>query len=579
MRYPLQEKIGNPELFVGREKEWKNFGKWIDNIPGRLSKSRVILARRKSGKTAFVQRIFNKLWSENGAVIPFYFVIEENKICYPDFAIKYYRAFASQFISFLERDEQLVDNPLSLEEILNYGLKKSIKVLSDDARELLKNKERSWHDIMWETAYAAPHRYAAVLDKRFLVILDEFQNITQYVYPDQYYQTSPIETLAGSFHSVSESKTAPMLVTGSYIRWLITISGKYLQAGRLSEWYMPPYLTPEEGLQAVYRYANVYREPITNETAILINQLCMSDPFFISCVIQSNYEDRDLTTEEGVISTVNYEITDRRSGMSRTWAEYIEVTLQRINDIHAKSILLHLSKYNDRDWTPKELKEALYLDISVDEIQKKLCLMVESDVIEQGVSDIDYRGLKDGTLNLVLRNRFEKEIKTFAPDLKQEFHEQIRELKKDKNRLQGMLNNLSGMFAEFQLATAFRSRKRFSLSEYFSGVHDTTRLNIINVRQRVPIQREDGKLMELDVVAESSCGRVVVVEVKKTENKTGRTGVEDFSEKIDVYAKNAPDKIILPAFLSRGGFTEEALHVCKELGIGTARSIVWQFSE
>jgi hypothetical protein len=62
MQYPLNEKIGDP--VVGREKEFKHFGKWIKNIPKRLSKSRVIIARRKSGKTSFVQRIFNQLWTD-----------------------------------------------------------------------------------------------------------------------------------------------------------------------------------------------------------------------------------------------------------------------------------------------------------------------------------------------------------------------------------------------------------------------------------------------------------------------------------------------------------------------------------
>ena len=33
-----------------------------------------------------------------------------------------------------------------------------------------------------------------------------------------------------------------------------------------------------------------------------------------------------------------------------------------------------------------------------------------------------------------------------------------------------MLNNLSGQVAEYQLATAFRSKKRFALSDYFAGV-------------------------------------------------------------------------------------------------------------
>jgi hypothetical protein len=80
MEYPLPESIGEPELLVGREKEFSMLDEWISLIPRRLSKSKAILARRKSGKTAIVQRIFNRLWSENGAVMPFYIHIPEKKI-------------------------------------------------------------------------------------------------------------------------------------------------------------------------------------------------------------------------------------------------------------------------------------------------------------------------------------------------------------------------------------------------------------------------------------------------------------------------------------------------------------------
>ena len=66
------------------------------------------------------------------------------------------------------------------------------------------------------------------------------------------------------------------------------------------------------------------------------------------------------------------------------------------------------------------------------------------------------------------------------------------------------------------LATSFRNKKRFSLSKFFQNVKDNTTLNIQKVKERVHVQREDGKNMEIDIVAESSCGRAVLVEVKKT---------------------------------------------------------------
>ena len=573
MQYPLQESIGNPDLFVGRAREFDNFGKWIANIPGRLSRSRVILARRKSGKTAFVQRVFNQLWNENGAVIPFFFSVKEEKVWYPDFAIQYFRAFASQVISFLERDEILVSKWLSLETIREYGVSKSLEFLVSTVDDLRDNQKMGFYGQVWDAASYAPHRFADLYDRRVLVILDEFQYLAKYIYRDEACQDALDETMPGSYHSLSESKIAPMLVTGSYISWLIEISNKYLEAGRLHEWYMSPYLTEEEGLQAVYKYAEVYHEPITNETAILFNQLCMSDPFFISCVVQSTFEGRDLTTADGVIRTVEYEITDRRSHLSKTWAEYIGITLSKINDRHAKRLLLFLSKHADRYWTPRELKAELRLDLELDDIQHRLLLLVEADVLEWGPSDIQFLGLQDGTLNLVLRNRFEQEINNFIPDLQHEFHEQVAQLRKENKRLQGMLNNLSGKVAEIQLATAFRAKKRFTLSSFFEGVQDATRLNLTNVRVRVPLQREDGKQMELDVVAESSCGRVAVVEVKKWKEPIGTQIVEDFCEKLTVYAEQHPENTILPAILALGGFTPEAQRDCEEQGIATAERI------
>jgi hypothetical protein len=461
IQYPLAEKIGEPNLFVGREQEFELFNNWIANIPKKLSKSKVILARRKSGKTVFVQRIFNQLWSADGNVIPFYFDFAESKIWFPDLAIKYYRVFASQYISFLERQIDLVNKPLSLEEIKNYGITKSIKPLVDDVDALLKDMERGNFNLMWDTACEAPHRYAAVLDINFLVILDEFQNITKYVYRDEQCKGEPDETLAGSYHSLSESKLAPMLVTGSYVAWLIQVINKYLEAGRLKITRMSPYLTKQAGLQAVYKYAVFYNQAINNKTAVEINELCMSDPFVIYCVIQSDYENKNLTTRKGVIDTVNYEFSDRDSEMSMTWNEYLVLTLDQVNDKNAKNILLWLYKYNKRFWNPIQLKKEMKLALDVDDIYRQLIILSNAEIIERGTSDYQFKALEDGTLNLIIKNRFQEQILGIVPDLKQDFADK---LVAENKRLQGKVNYLSGKLAESQLATAFRSERTNSIS-------------------------------------------------------------------------------------------------------------------
>jgi RecB family endonuclease NucS len=132
---------------------------------------------------------------------------------------------------------------------------------------------------------------------------------------------------------------------------------------------------------------------------------------------------------------------------------------------------------------------------------------------------------------------------------------------------------LSGKLAEYQLANVFRSKKRFALSEFFQNVTDNTELNIIEVKERIQFQRQDGKLMEVDIAAISDCGRIVLVEVKKTKAKTGINIIEDFQEKVEVYQELNSNNVILSGFFSLGGFTDEAIGKCNMFGIAMAEDI------
>lgn len=70
--YVLEERIGNPELFVGRKKELEYLNKWLRELPEKLSQSTAILSRRKKGKTALVERFYNIIYNKNSNIIPLY---------------------------------------------------------------------------------------------------------------------------------------------------------------------------------------------------------------------------------------------------------------------------------------------------------------------------------------------------------------------------------------------------------------------------------------------------------------------------------------------------------------------------
>ncbi|MEM7539935.1 MAG: hypothetical protein AAF639_47720, partial [Chloroflexota bacterium] len=502
MQYPLEEKIGPPDLLVGRKYEFDEFNWWLDGIPGKLSKSRVILARRKSGKTSFVQRIFNQLWSQNGQVVPFYFDIADQNIWLHKLAINYYTAFTSQYISFLERDPVLVSRHLSLEKIHAYAVEKNLDGMRNDTEYMLDDLAKGERDmdILWNIATHAPHRYASGTNTRFLVILDEFQNIANHVYRNEGCEGKPDDSMPGSFHSLSESKVAPMLVTGSYPGILMDIMAEHLEAGRLSIFEMNPYLTSDEGLKAVRQYAKVYRATMKDETERHLNKLCMSDPFLISCVILNRFPGKTLITKDGVVAAVNYEITNRSSEMSKTWAEYLRRTFRKVNGTTTKKLMLFLNKHNQRDWTPKELRKELNLDLSEEDVYERLVALEGTDVIQRINSDIDFRGLADGTLKLVLRHRFEKEIEGVEPNFKEEFEAQLAEAKDEADTWRGRAADYKGKLAERNLVIEFHKHKQIRLSDYFTGVSDSRLFTIAKLQERVSYQRLTGKNEEIDII-------------------------------------------------------------------------------
>jgi hypothetical protein len=117
IEYPLYENIGNVELFTGRKKKFDHFlGEWYKDLEKNFAMCTAILSRRKKGKTAFLQRLFNTLWSvsntnHEGAlkVIPFYYSIRDKRQTLEKFSKEFFVQFVCQYLSYQKRDKDLVN--------------------------------------------------------------------------------------------------------------------------------------------------------------------------------------------------------------------------------------------------------------------------------------------------------------------------------------------------------------------------------------------------------------------------------------------------------------------------------------
>ncbi len=428
MTYALKERIGDPSLFCGRKGEIELLAGWAENIPREISKSRALLGRRKSGKTAVMQRLFNVLWNMHGRVIPFYIEVQNADRWLLDFADDYFRTFLSHYLSFLTRTRLNPDNkPWDMNELENMAESIGNENILKSIRSFQMYYEAERTDNTMTHAFGAPVRFAGTDNVFFLVMIDEIQYMTEHIFWDREHKVRA-HNLPGAYHGLVEMKTAPMLVSGSYVGWMTQMMRDMFVGGRLKQTPISPRLDTEDGMEAVYRYAEYYSQPLADEAAYVINMLTRSDPFYIATLLRSDWSGRDFTTVEGAVSTLAYEIRNRKGELFGTWSEYINSTVRKVNDRHSKKILLFLSKERHKECTRDEIREHLKNELDDRELEKRLDTLENGDLITRGISRFRYSGIPDDILDLVFRELYEEEIGLVRTDIESDLAARVREL-------------------------------------------------------------------------------------------------------------------------------------------------------
>ncbi len=447
--YALKERIGHPALFCGRQREMNLLLNWCDLIPKKLAKSRALLGRRKSGKTAIMQRVFNTLWSRNGQVIPFYFEVLDQSKWLLKFADEYFRTFLTQYISFktrtpLEEEASLYEWNILNDMLTDLKNEKILSMVASFQNYLVKEDEHHTTRL----AFHAPATFTSYDHVFFVIMIDEMQYMLKYLFLDKEL-TNQAQRVPGAFHGLVELKYAPMLVSGSYVGWMHKMMQEIFVGGRLKSTPVSPKLKPAEGMEAVYRYAEHYEIPMTERLALTINHLTQSDPFYIATLFRSDWEQSDFSCEEGIIQTFTHEMLDREGELFKTWAEYIDQTVKKVNDVYGKKMLLYLSREREQESTREEIRQYLGWPEAKDrEVEEKLEIFEYGGLIKRGHTDFHYQGIPDDVLDLIFRTRYEYEIERVEPDVAGELTAKIRQLEQEKHSLQGALNELKGRMLE-----------------------------------------------------------------------------------------------------------------------------------
>jgi hypothetical protein len=583
MDYALEERIGNPELFTGRKEELAYFLKWINDIKEKKSQSTAILARRKMGKTAIMERLFNITFSKNDGVIPFYYEIKETKMWVVDFCQDFFLTFIYQYIAFKSRKKKYLnpetrsDFGKAVDIAKQEGLSYLGGIIEDAAHAVAHEKI----DILWNIAREAPKTIAARQEEFIVQMIDEFQFMNAFIYWDKAKSKNQLaDTLAGGYLSTAESKIAPLLVSGSWVGWLMNELDNMLPNRFRYEFLenMPE----EEAVEMVCKFSDFFDVPIREQTAYLIVKQTEGSPFYISSLIRSRFPGKDLTTVKGLIDTLEFETLDRRGNIKLTWMEYVSSTFKKVNGKNAKKIVLYLCQNRDREVTRAELLEKLNLALEDSELEEKLEAMVKGDIISQGASNFRYRGINDDIFDKVFRGVYGEEIENFdVRMIREEYSEELEKLEKQYNRLLGKFNCQKGYLAEYLIIDqlklhAGKNNELFkSITRYLPADFDFCDYSRV---WRYDSSPEYSRSFNVDIFAraQSAGDYSIIGEVKNREvKKFSKDEVLEFEKKFVEVKKAEKIERVVGFIFSRGGFTKEAEEYCREKGIACSDDDRW----
>ncbi|KPA14679.1 hypothetical protein MHK_005114 [Candidatus Magnetomorum sp. HK-1] len=422
MKAYLKEKIGTPELFTGRKKELQGLLTWVEKIKVERAKSKAIISRRKTGKSALMQRLFNIVFELNDCVVPFYFEIKETDQWIADFSRKFFFTFILQYIAFKSRNTNYLKEINSYRYLIDAAKKESLDYLILHIEDFEHSENKGYVDTLWDIAREAPRMIAQYNDERVLQMIDEFQFINRYIFRDQSCKNR-ISNLAGSYLHTAEYKNAPLLVSGSWVGWLMDDLNKMLP-GRFTILDFEN-LPMSEAIEMTYKYSDIENIPITNSSACIIADLTEGNPFYISSIFDSEYPDKDFSTQDAILKTLEFETIDKRGAIRGTWMEYIQSALDRIHDCDGKKIILYLCKHKNREVSRDEIQKKLNIQMTNGELEKRMKAFVNSDIINQGNSNFLYQAVQDNIFDKVFRGIYQQEIDGFDPkEIKNEYKKQ-----------------------------------------------------------------------------------------------------------------------------------------------------------
>ena len=551
--------------FTDREEIISLLVKRARNTPRDMTLSTSVIGRRRLGKTAVMEQVYNRLFWEQDEVVPIYFNFEAKPTDSTRFAWAYFSNFVRQYVAFRLRDagllradnrniheivaltDRLPDDPIS-------RLAPSVlhRLLSPDAQEFEKLEAVIYlpRQVMeYNRAHWGP-------EVPLFVMLDEFQETLRIHFPDG----EPADVV-GLYQWAVEGRQCPHFVTGSAIRLINQeVLGTGALFGRFRYLEFPP-LEQVYAQELVDKLAHKYGVAIPEEIGGYIASRCGGNPFYIRCVVMQALEQglEEVGSEKAVDNLIAHEIAHGQ--IWRDWGSQLVRYFEEINNYTiAKRVLFHAARYEGRI-EPEEVAAAV--GRPVEEVVKVMQQLSFAEMLDAKGGPIFFN-LKDPILRDYIRAQYWEEIEgeTVSAVL---------------DRLLGEYRRLKRKYADL-VGTLVEARIEV-LMHRFDGRKVAGRLFHVEGEVELPkfefvfdtvVKPPGSRGYQIDLQGRWYEGYdpcAWVVEIKHWKAKVTADVVRKFIAAYRALERETGLARVVPWIVNRGGFTAGAIRVIEEEGI------------
>ena len=582
IEFAIEERVGEPENFIGRIKELEFLYNWAGNIRKKISRSIAFLGRRKIGKSLILERLYNIIYSEKKGLIPFYYEFTEGtrsgKEFYHDFLTRFYM----QVVGYYMRDTLLIRNAIDFKADVDVAeFRKKVESISIPNKEIILNdlhrcinmldKQKPLYEYVI-AATATPRSFATTpgVEEKVVQMIDEFQYLNMYI--DAGVEDKPCK----AYMSTAEMKVAPLIITGSLMGVVSEELMRWLP-NRFSEFIVPK-MDINESVDMILNYGKLYNHKLTRNIAEYIAHITNNVPGRIVELLFPKLSKPLISTIQDADDALKYEVQD--GTIKHDWDEYLMLAMNAVNNVNMRRMTWFLCRHEGEWYYPGDLKREMSLDIDDQKLRDELALLYKYDIIEWNRGR--YGGVFDRTLKKVLMTNYpdilglpEKDFNEYFRNdsLLDDLKERIKQLElsleeadilRQKLRvLQGDHNNLKGHYYEREVLLSLIK----SIIDNSGGLIEG--ISVTDFSYKLCCFLETGK--EIDIVLEGE-DVVIMAECKNyaPENiyKITPKMVDDFADKARQLAKERfQHKELRLGYFSKHGFEKKMKPVFDRHGI------------